>query len=198
MGASSGGRRASRGAAGGCLAGGGRNSLLLFALGLSLCGFMLMGPDSLLSGVGAIDIGGRRGAIVAAGIINGTGSIGPIFQEEIIGWVLDNHGYRANLYHLVGMAILAVVGTGILALRCRRNQSSVEGSESGQHSGRKAEHESSSRPDSNSSSEVGNSHRLSGASIESKRGGDSKEGDSAKSDAYVLLGLSPGASRAEI
>jgi len=103
----------------------GMHSLALFAVGLSICGFMLMGPDSLLSGVGAIEIGGRRGAVVAAGLINGIGSIGPIFQEEIIGWVLDNHGYRASLYLLVGMAVLAVVGTGILALRCRRNQASL-------------------------------------------------------------------------
>ncbi|MDE0882867.1 MAG: hypothetical protein OSB21_09750, partial [Myxococcota bacterium] len=68
---------------------------------------------------------GRRGAIVAAGLINGIGSIGPIFQEEIIGWVLDNYGYRASLNLLVGMAILAVVGTVILARRCRRNLASL-------------------------------------------------------------------------
>ena len=103
----------------------GMNSLSLFAVGLSLCGFMLMGPDSLIAGVGAIDIGGRRGAIVAAGLINGIGSIGPIFQEEIIGWVLDNYGYAASLNLLVGMAILAVFGTAILARRCRRNLASL-------------------------------------------------------------------------
>jgi MFS transporter, OPA family, sugar phosphate sensor protein UhpC len=103
----------------------GMSSLWLFAIGLSLCGFMLMGPDSLLSGVGAIDIGGRRGAIVAAGIINGTGSIGPIFQEEIIGWVLDNFGYRASLNLLAGMALLAVLGVSVLASRCRRNVASL-------------------------------------------------------------------------
>ncbi|MEC9072277.1 MAG: MFS transporter, partial [Myxococcota bacterium] len=106
------------------LASAGMTSLWLFAIGLSLCGFMLMGPDSLIAGVGAIDIGGRRGAIVAAGLINGTGSIGPIFQEEIIGWVLDNFGYRASLYLLVGMALLAVLGVSILANRCRRNLAS--------------------------------------------------------------------------
>jgi OPA family sugar phosphate sensor protein UhpC-like MFS transporter len=103
----------------------GMNSLWLFAIGLSFCGFMLMGPDSLLSGVGAIDIGGRRGAIVAAGLINGTGSIGPIFQEEIMGWVLDNFGYRASLNLLACMALLAVLGTWILAVRCRRNLASL-------------------------------------------------------------------------
>jgi OPA family sugar phosphate sensor protein UhpC-like MFS transporter len=103
----------------------GMNSLWLFAIGLSLCGFMLMGPDSLIAGVGAIDIGGRRGAIVAAGLINGVGSIGPIFQEEVIGWVLDNYGYRASLSLLVGMAVLAVIGTAILARRCRKNLASL-------------------------------------------------------------------------
>ena len=103
----------------------GMNSLTLFTVGLALCGFMLMGPDSLLSGVGAIDVGGRRGAVLAAGIINGTGSIGPIFQEEVIGWTLDNYGYRTSLYLLVFIAALGLVGTTILAIRCRRNVASL-------------------------------------------------------------------------
>ncbi|MBD90634.1 MAG: hypothetical protein CL940_09870 [Deltaproteobacteria bacterium] len=103
----------------------GMNSLALFVVALSLCGFMLMGPDSLLSGVGAIDVGGRRGAVLAAGIINGTGSIGPIFQEEIIGWTLDNYGYRVSLYLLVAMALLGLAGVGVLAVRCRRNIASL-------------------------------------------------------------------------
>ena len=83
-----------------------------------------MGPDSLIAGVGAIDIGGRRGAIVA-GPINGIGSIGPIFQEEVISWVLDHYGYRASLSLLVMMAILAVFGTAFLAHRCRKNLASL-------------------------------------------------------------------------
>jgi len=107
------------------LASTGTNSLWFFAAGLSACGFMLMGPDSLIAGAGAIDIGGRRGAIVAAGLINGIGSIGPIFQEEIIGWVLDNHGYEASFNLLVGMALFAVLGTAILARRCRDDPASL-------------------------------------------------------------------------
>ena len=102
----------------------GMNGLWLFAIGLSLCGFMLMGPDSLIAGVGAIDIGGRRGAIVAAGLINGIGSIGPIFQEEVIGWVLDHYGYRMSLYVMTAMAILAVLGSVILA-KIPSNQSTL-------------------------------------------------------------------------
>ncbi len=65
----------------------GSTSLFYFTLSMAMAGFMLYGPDSLISGVGAIDVGTKKGALVAAGIINGTGSIGPIFQEEIIGWL---------------------------------------------------------------------------------------------------------------
>lgn len=103
----------------------GVRSVWLFALGLSLCGFMLMGPDSLLSGVGAIDVGGRKGAIVAAGLINGLGSIGPIFQEEIIGVVLDRYGQRSSFYLLIGMSIIGVFGTLYLAHRSRRGRSNL-------------------------------------------------------------------------
>lgn len=101
----------------------GVQSVWLFGVGLALCGFMLMGPDSLLSGVGAIDVGGRKGAVVAAGIINGTGSIGPIFQEEIIGRVLDRWGYQASLYLLIGVAFAGILGTSYLASRSRRKLS---------------------------------------------------------------------------
>ena len=36
---------------------------------IAVAGFMLFGPDSLLSGVGAIDVGSKEGALSAAGII---------------------------------------------------------------------------------------------------------------------------------
>jgi OPA family glycerol-3-phosphate transporter-like MFS transporter len=103
----------------------GVKSVLLFGIGLSLCGFMLMGPDSLLSGVGAIDVGGRRQAVLAAGIINGLGSIGPIFQEEIIGHMLDTGGYDSVFNMLIGVSVLGIIGTLYLAKRSRSGQSSL-------------------------------------------------------------------------
>ncbi len=107
------------------LAWAGSISVWMFAIALSLCGFMLMGPDSLLAGVGAIDVGGRRGAVVAAGLINGLGSIGPIFQEEIIGWVLDEYGYTESFLLLIGMACVGVVGVLFLARRSQKNLSAL-------------------------------------------------------------------------
>jgi OPA family glycerol-3-phosphate transporter-like MFS transporter len=103
----------------------GTQSVWMFGIGLSLCGFMLMGPDSLLSGVGAIDVGGRRRAVMAAGIINGLGSIGPVFQEELIGYLLDHHGYDSVFITLVIASAVGVVGTGLLSLRSKRGRSTL-------------------------------------------------------------------------
>ena len=47
-------------------------------LSLALVGFCLFGPDTLLSATAAQDLGGRAAAATAGGIINGTGSVGPI------------------------------------------------------------------------------------------------------------------------
>ncbi len=59
-------------------------------------------------------------AVLAAGLINGLGSIGPIFQEEIIGYLLDNHGYDAVFQMLIGICVLGIAGTLYLARRSRQ------------------------------------------------------------------------------
>ena len=103
----------------------GMQSVWLFAIGLALCGFMLMGPDSLLSGVGAIDVGGKNAAILAAAIINGLGSIGPIFQEEIIGYTIDNYGYEASFNLMIGISFIAILGVAYLSHRSKKGLSSL-------------------------------------------------------------------------
>ena len=102
----------------------GSANLMYFTISLGMAGFMLYGPDSLISGVGAIDIGTKKGALVAAGIINGTGSIGPIFQEEIIGWmyVKYNHTLGPIFILLVIVASITAFITFILWLRSRRSK----------------------------------------------------------------------------
>jgi sugar phosphate permease len=101
----------------------GSSSLMYFTISMGLAGFMLYGPDSLISGVGAIDIGTKKGALVAAGIINGTGSIGPIFQEEIIGWMYEkyNHELTPIFILLVVVASITALITFILWFRTRKS-----------------------------------------------------------------------------
>lgn len=91
----------------------GESSLMFFTISMGIAGFMLYGPDSLISGVGAIDVGSKRGALTAAGIINGTGSIGPIFQEEIIGWLYTKYNNELTpiLILLVSMAVVSALLT---------------------------------------------------------------------------------------
>ena len=77
-------------------------------------GFALFGPDSLLSGVGAIDVGSKRKAVLAAGIVNGVGSLGAVLQEEIIGYLKAYHSLGAVFQLLIGVSVPGAVGTGVL------------------------------------------------------------------------------------
>ncbi|MBK7106963.1 MAG: MFS transporter [Ignavibacteriae bacterium] len=102
----------------------GESSLLFFTISMGIAGFMLYGPDSLISGVGAIDVGSKRGALTAAGIINGTGSIGPIFQEEIIGWLYTKYNQELTpiLILLVSMALLSALLTFYLWWKSKKGE----------------------------------------------------------------------------
>jgi OPA family sugar phosphate sensor protein UhpC-like MFS transporter len=101
--------------------------LLFFTISMGLTGFMLYGPDSLLSGVGAIDVGSKRGALTAAGIINGMGSVGPIFQEQLVAWMYESSGHDLTpiLMLLFGMAVAGVIIMFILWLRARAGKSNL-------------------------------------------------------------------------
>jgi sugar phosphate permease len=105
----------------------GSHSVLVFTVGLGIVGFMLYGPDSILSGAGAIDLGGKRGAILAAGVINGIGSIGAMVQEVLVGRMYQASGgdLEPIFLLLLGAAVLALVFVGIVLLRNRAGQSDL-------------------------------------------------------------------------
>jgi sugar phosphate permease len=93
----------------------GLSSPVLFVALLGFIGFTAMGPDSLLSGACAMDVGSRRQAALAAGVINGFGSIGPILQEPAIGWLKQTKGLDAVFELLVAIVFLTTIATGLLA-----------------------------------------------------------------------------------
>ena len=109
------------------LAMGGGVSVTIFAVCLGLVGFTLYGPDALMSGAGAMDIGSRRGAVLAAGVINGMGSIGSVVQELLIGRLYDTG--KGNLgpifLLLLGAAAAAAFTIGIVWVRNKRGLSDV-------------------------------------------------------------------------
>ncbi len=105
----------------------GATDLMFFTISMGLAGFMLYGPDSLISGVGAIDVGSKKGALVAAGIINGTGSIGPIFQEEIIGWLYTKYDQSIVpiLILLLSMALVSAALTFYLWWKSKQGKANL-------------------------------------------------------------------------
>src|SRR5213078_2623096 len=67
------------------------SSPLAVAICFGLVGFMLYGPDTLLCGAASVQVAGEKNAVAVAGLVNGLGSLGPILQEEIIGWLVRGH-----------------------------------------------------------------------------------------------------------
>ena len=105
----------------------GELGLGLFAVALALLGFSLYGPDALMTGAAAQDIGTRRGATLAAGIINGMGSIGSIAQELVIGRMYDtSQGELGPIFMLLlGAAVAATLALGVVLVRNHRGISDV-------------------------------------------------------------------------
>lgn len=90
----------------------GRGSIAAFAICLGAIGFFLYGPDALMTGAGAQDIGNARGATLSAATINGMGSIGAVAQELLIGRLYDSQGGAT------GPIFLLLVGSAAGAAIC--------------------------------------------------------------------------------
>jgi len=85
---------------------------LTIALCFGFVGFMVYGPDSLLTGAAAISVAGGANAVAVAGLVNGIGSIGPVVQEEVIGWLMRgdvNEGIRNTNILALSMSVLLAV-----------------------------------------------------------------------------------------
>jgi sugar phosphate permease len=87
------------------------------ALALAAVGFLLFGPDSLLSATAAQDLGGKSEAGTAAGVINGMGSVGAVFSAALAAYVSKYLGWP-SLYALLGGG--ALLSAAILLPFARR------------------------------------------------------------------------------
>lgn len=90
---------------------GGRVSL---AVWIALVGIMTYGPDTLMSGAAAQDLGSRERSATAAGLINGIGSLGQLCSPFLVAFVADLYGWN-SLFNL--FVIFALFGGGLLATR---------------------------------------------------------------------------------
>lgn len=80
-------------------------------LSIALIGIATYGPDSLICTAGSMDVGGKKGAGMAAGIINGMGSIGQMFSGFIVVAINEAYGWD-NLFNF--FVVMAFTG-GVLA-----------------------------------------------------------------------------------
>ncbi len=102
----------------------GGSSLLLFGCCLGLIGFMLYGPDSLLAGAGAVEVGSPRVAVATAGIINGMGSIGAVVQELVVSNLLEGDvGDTGPVFAVLwGASLLSIGALSMILLRNRKGK----------------------------------------------------------------------------
>lgn len=100
----------------------GAANVVVFTLLLGAVGFTLYGPDALLSGAGAMDIGGRHRATFAAAVISGFGSTGSVVQELMIASKYDSQGGELGpVFELLfGSAALATLFCAALVWRNHR------------------------------------------------------------------------------
>ncbi len=98
-----------------------------FTVCLMGVGLTLYGPDALMTGAGAMDVGSRRGAVAAAGIISGFGSLGPVVQELVIGKMYDNSsGDLTPIFTMLMVsAALGCAALGWMVLRNRQGRADV-------------------------------------------------------------------------
>ena len=79
---------------------------------MALVGFCLFGPDALISGVAAQDLGGPLAAATVAGFINGCGSLGAIAQGALVAGVSSRYGWQAVFQALMLLAAASSLALG--------------------------------------------------------------------------------------
>ena len=102
----------------------GGSGLWVNAALLSCVGFLLFGPDSLLSGTMSQDIGGRAATGRVAGIINGMGSVGAVFSSLIVAKVSETYGWSALFYGFCAVTVLTAALLLVSALLIERPRAS--------------------------------------------------------------------------
>ena len=87
----------------------GTSGIVLNFVLMALVGALLFAPDTLLSGAAAQDAGGPQAAAIAAGMVNGLGSIGAIAQEAVTRGVSKAYGWDALFVTFVALSVLGAV-----------------------------------------------------------------------------------------
>ncbi len=77
---------------------------------ISLAGMLSYGPDTLLSGAAAQDIGQAKAAATASGLIDGIGHLGALISPYLVIYVSEHYGWN-RLFLVFAAAGFAAAGT---------------------------------------------------------------------------------------
>ncbi len=89
---------------------------------ISVTSFFLIGPYTYLTGVMALDLGGKRGSSTAAGLLDGAGYLGGIASGVGVAWIADKYQWGAAFKSLsvaCGLTLIFAVTYLILSERGR-------------------------------------------------------------------------------
>lgn len=93
------------------------------AIGIGLIGFFVCGPDNLIGGTCAQELGGDRNAGSIAGFINSIGSMGAMLQGIVTALIAEYWGWDKLFYFFIFMALfsgLALIPLAYPSLRKKR------------------------------------------------------------------------------
>jgi sugar phosphate permease len=90
--------------------------------GMFAIGFLIFMPDTLISGVAALDFGTKKGASTASGLINGFGSVGQIIGVMLPGLVEKLLGKGQDIWNpiFLGLGVALALGGLLLAPQWNR------------------------------------------------------------------------------
>jgi sugar phosphate permease len=77
------------------------------AVVISLAGFLSYGPDTLLSGAAAQDVGETRAAATASGLIDGIGHLGALASPYLVVMLSERYGWDRLFFVFAATALLA-------------------------------------------------------------------------------------------
>ena len=93
---------------------------------LSLVAFLLIGPYSYLAGAISLDLGGKRGAATACGIIDGLGYLGGALAGAGVAKVSVMLGWQGVFHVLAVVALLTSVAAGFFLVNQLRPMKSAD------------------------------------------------------------------------
>jgi len=76
--------------------------------------FCLLGPYSYLGGALAVDFGGKQGAALSSGIIDGVGYLGSVLGGYTVARASVDYGWGVVFMALAVVSLIAAAGAGYL------------------------------------------------------------------------------------